>query len=130
MKKVYCFNCQKDVMPYKLWKWRFCPHCWRQTKDNGDGVYFVCDKCGANMPLDTGVCPKCGQGDFSQSPRDTQLLLSAPRTIIDTLIRFGLFGFSLFIAAVIIYMSFYLLLAGLVFGLGYYLYNMLRRAKF
>ena len=62
MKKFYCFNCQKDVKTINLLSWKICPHCFRKIKDNGDGFYLVCDKCGANNPVDGDYCVKCGQG--------------------------------------------------------------------
>ena len=75
MKKVFCFHCQKDVSPLKFWKWQFCPHCLHQTKDNGEGLYLVCDKCGANIPVDSFYCLKCGHGVNGHAERNRLICL-------------------------------------------------------
>lgn len=123
MKKVFCFHCQKDITPLTFGKWRFCPHCFRQTTDNGEGLYLVCDKCGANLPVDSIYCLKCGHGVNGHRDNENFLLPPVSKTWLHWLIQAGLLLFSLFLAVGIIYLSFYFLLIFFVLGLGYYLYN-------
>ncbi len=125
MKKVYCYHCQKDINPLKLLKWRFCPHCFRPTNDGGDGFYLVCDRCGANMPVQATNCLKCGHG-LNGNPDDQPIMLPAPKTLIHSLLQVILFLFSIFIAIAVIFISFKLLLFFLIIGMGFAIYNTLK----
>lgn len=123
MKKVYCFNCQKDVTSVNFGKWRFCPHCFHKLDDNGEGLYLVCDKCGANLPVNATHCLKCGHGVNGHDDFEKPLSLPSAQTSLNWLMQIGLFILSLLVAVGIIYLSFYVLLFCLIFGLGYYLYS-------
>lgn len=127
MKKVYCFHCQQDITPYKVWKWNICPRCFRPTPDDGSGLYLVCDNCGANMPSDAKYCPKCGYSPFGLPPR----LLSASdhlngRNVLQQIIRFGALFLSLLLSVGVLYLSFYLLFVFALVGLAYYLFTVFK----
>lgn len=127
MKKVFCFNCQKDVTPIKFWKWSFCPHCLHRTKDSGDGLYLVCDKCGANIPVDSFYCIKCGHGVNGHSDKEIVTMLPETGLWLKWLRETGLFIISILLAAGILYVSVYFLLIVLFFvlvlGLGCMIYS-------
>ena len=127
MKKVFCFNCQKDVTPLKFLKWQFCPHCLHHTKDTGEGLYLVCDKCGANIPVDSCYCLKCGHGVNGHADNEAVALLPERNFWLKWLQETGLFAFSILLAAGILYVSVYFLLAVLAFvlvlGLGCMIYS-------
>ena len=134
MKKVFCFHCQKDVSPLKFWKWQFCPHCLHQTKDNGEGLYLVCDKCGANIPVDSFYCLKCGHGVNGHADNENILLLPDQKSLLQWLKEIGLFVFSILLAAGILYVSVYFLLIVLalilVIGLGCMIYSGFKQKRF
>ena len=127
MKKVFCFNCQKDVTLLKFLKWQFCPHCLHRTKDTGEGLYLVCDKCGANIPVDSFYCLKCGHGVNGHADNEAVALLPERNFWLKWLQETGLFAFSILLAAGILYVSVYFLLAVLAFvlvlGLGCMIYS-------
>ena len=93
MKKVFCFHCQKDITPLKIWKWQFCPHCFHRTEDNGDGLYLVCDKCGANIPVNSFYCLKCGHGVNGHADNDMIMMLPETKNWAQWLKEIALFVF-------------------------------------
>ena len=127
MKKVFCFYCQKDVSPFKFWKWSFCPYCLHKTIDGGDGLYLVCDRCGANIPVDSEYCLKCGHGVNGNPDNEQFVMLPENKSWLKLLQEAGLFAFSILLAAGILYISVYFLLIVLalilVLGLGYMIYS-------
>lgn len=130
MKKVYCFYCQQDVEPYKIWKWRICPHCFRPTEDDGEGLYLVCDKCGANMPVTAEVCPKCGCDRNGVYVAKVPCLPSLGRSILQNLAAAGMVVVSLILFGFLLYVSFYLF-AGLLFvGLLFWLFQRIGGSRF
>lgn len=134
MKKVFCFHCQKDITPLKIWKWQFCPHCFHRTEDNSDGLYLVCDKCGANIPVNSFYCLKCGHGVNGHADNDMIMMLPETKNWAQRLKEIALFVFSIFLAAGILYLSFYfifiVLAFALVLGLGCFIYSGFSRKKF
>ena len=131
MKKYFCFHCQKEVKPFSLWKWRFCPLCKRKMTDNGEGFYMVCDRCGANLPPEAGRCLKCGQTFFGVQ----DINVYAPRSFLfDTDWLNWLVGAAVLFLAVIIglgvlYVSFYLIFFFIIIGAAVSLFNWLRITK-
>lgn len=123
MKKYFCFYCQEEVLPKRLLKWRFCPHCKHLITDNGDGFYRVCNNCGANMTTDAAHCPKCGFATGLPEAPITPLQNNID-TWLDWLLRIGLVMLSLIISVGILYVSFYLIFAVFVIGLAFYLFNL------
>ena len=123
MKKYFCFYCQQEVLPHRLLKWRFCPHCKRLITDNGDGFYRICDNCGANMPTDASRCQKCGTA--TGLPEKTSSALQGDVNVwLGWLMRVGLVILSLALSVGILYVSFYLIFAIFVIGLAFYLFNL------
>ncbi len=124
MSKFYCFHCQKEVSPYHLYRWRICPHCWHKITDNGAGFYLICDRCGANMPVDAQNCPKCGAG-ANGNPDILPLPTLFSQNWTAWLIRAALLFFSIILTLGIIYISFYLMSIFFVIAFIYFIYNML-----
>lgn len=128
MKKLFCFHCQKEVEPFSLWKWRFCPQCKRQMTDKGDGFYMVCDRCGANLPPDAKCCLKCGHmltGDKDISvyaPKSFLFDNDWPQLIIGfiTLFLFMIIGLG------VLYVSFYLIFFFILVGAIMFLLGLFR----
>lgn len=122
MSKFYCFHCQKEVEPKNFFRWRFCPHCRHLITDTDDGLYLICDNCGADNPVNAKSCIKCGYGLnggesseislYNQSKADSWLQL-----LIDILIVIG----GLIFAVFVLYISFYLVFACFAFSVVYYL---------
>jgi len=131
MKKVYCFYCQQDVEPYRFWKWRICPHCLRPTEDAGEGIYLICSKCGANMPVNANVCPKCGYGKREgYFVKQVPLLPSFGKSLLQNLAAAGMVVLSLILFGFLLYISFYLF-AGLFFaGLLFWLFQRIGNRHF
>lgn len=128
MKNLYCFNCQQEVEPKKFFGLYFCPHCNHRLKDEGDGFYLVCDNCGADNPLKAKKCIKCGYhlNGYSQDESDEENLLeneSFAGLIFNFLCVLG----AIILAGIILYVSFYLLIA--VFAICAVVY-LLSRAGF
>lgn len=128
MKKLYCFNCQQEVVPEKFLGFRFCPQCKHRLTDKGDGFYLVCDNCGADNPLSAKKCVKCGYHLNAYEPTETNVEIFAKSKSIKDFVLDFLFVFGAIVFSVIIlYISFYLLLVFFVIGiLGYFL----SRSKF
>lgn len=128
MKKFFCFHCQKDVKPYKFWKKMLCPKCFHFITDTDNGIYLVCDRCGANMSVDATNCPKCGSG--VNEHQDLEVYnISSKQTIFNWLLRIILIFFSILISIFILYVSFYLIIIFFVLGITYYIYNMFLSKK-
>lgn len=121
--KVYCFHCQKEIKPFRILNWQFCPHCFHKTEDKGEGFYLVCDKCGANIPVNSTHCLKCGHGVNGHSNYDVEIL-SQPNQWLVWLIRIALIALSIIVSIGIIYISFYLIFIFLVLGLAFFIVNM------
>lgn len=119
MKKYFCFYCQKDVSPYKILKWRFCPHCRKLITDDGNGFYRVCDECGANMSSTSEYCLKCGHNLQGGADRDLdrdKIMSICRRSLWAN--RFIAISFILLVFILIlgiIYVSFYFIMFGAVF---------------
>lgn len=128
MKKYFCFHCQKEVAPYSLWKWRFCPQCKHRITDNGEGFYMVCDKCGASLPPDAKRCLKCGHGLLG----DKDIDVYAPKSLLfDTDWLNLIAGFiALFLFLIIglgfLYVSVYLIIFFVFLGAIMFLFNLFR----
>lgn len=129
MKKFFCFRCQKEVKPHSLGKWRFCPECFRLMTDNGEGLYLICDKCGANMAPDAHYCPKCGSG--ANGYPDVEFLPEILRkSWLDWLMQGVLLFISILLTIGILYVSFYLIIFFFAACLVYFIYNSLRQMRF
>ena len=124
MKKVYCFYCQQDVMPKRFLLWQICPHCHHRLTDNGEGFYRVCERCGANMPVNAHQCVKCGN---TIGPAQNQIETFIPKQYAPWLIwllRVAAIFISLLISIGILYISFYLILVLFVLGLAYFIFQL------
>lgn len=130
MKKFYCFYCQKDVSPFKFFKWRFCPDCKHYMCDNGEGFYKICDNCGANLPADAAHCIKCGyafKGDSAQKEYGSlPINLPLNNSWIDAVISTIIVILSILAGIAILYLSFYAVLFISGVGLVWFLLNALR----
>ncbi len=126
MKKVYCFYCQQDVAPKKILLWHFCPHCKHRLTDNGEGFYRVCDRCGANMPINASVCVKCGKSTGSNTREIEPFISSQYAPWLQWLINIAALFFSVMIAVGVIYVSFYLIFVFLALGLAYFIFQLFR----
>jgi len=130
VKKFYCFYCQKDVQPFKFFKWRFCPTCKRYMSDDGEGFYKICDRCEANMPTDAAHCLKCGyafEGDnarkeYGNLPVNLPLGKGWSEAFVSTVIVI----LSILAGLAVLYLSFYAVLFIIVVGFVWFLLNMLR----
>ena len=129
MKKVYCFYCQQDVAPKSFLWWRVCPECRRRLTDNGEGFYKVCDKCGANMPVDAKTCMQCGNGaEIGDLP--AILGLTTVKSVwLLWLIRIAAVVFSVILAVGILYISFYLVFVLLALGLAFFVFQLFWPAR-
>lgn len=113
MKKFYCFYCQQEVEPRRFIKWRFCPKCGKYLKDSGEGFYRICNRCGANMPVDASACYKCGNSTGLPEEKYTAekfLNLSNWAYFLQNCMFFAL---CIVLLIGIIYLSFYLIMAAL-----------------
>lgn len=122
MEKFYCFHCQKEVSPKKIWRWRFCPHCRHKIIDSGEGLYLICDNCGADNPVNAKSCIKCGYGlnggENSEVCVYDKIKASAWwQVLIDALIVIVGLIFAIFV----LYVSFYFVFAFFLFSVIYYL---------
>ena len=128
MKKFYCFYCQEDVKPHGFWLFRFCPNCHRHMTDKGEGFYKVCDVCNANLPTDASKCVRCGY-HFNKESAVENFELGA---LLDknTWLSWALIVVALAIGVIlllgIIYVSFYVIVAVVLFALIAMLFNTLR----
>lgn len=126
MKKYFCFNCQQQVEPYSLWKWRFCPRCKRYMTDDGEGFYLVCDKCGANLPPNAKHCLKCGHGLNGSKDVD----IYSENSPLGNLFAWFSLALMLFLSVIIgigvLYVSFYVILFAIFFGLVMFIFNLLK----
>lgn len=125
MKKYFCFYCQQDVTPYAVWKWKFCPHCYKFMQDDGNGFYMVCDRCGANMPSASNHCLKCGHGFYGNNDVILSIIPWYKKAFIALL---GVFILSFFIMLGIgvLYVSFYFLIVFFIVAALFYILNFLR----
>lgn len=134
MKKFFCFHCQQDVAPYKILKWRVCPHCHRLMSDDGSGFYRECDKCGANMPSDAEFCLKCGHNLVGGADKNTDMdkFVSQWRKNMwqSSLLGALLFVCALVIMFVVLYFSFYFIIIfavlSAIIGLAGYILRLFR----
>ena len=120
--EYFCFNCQKNVKPFKLIKWHVCPHCKRFMNDDGSGFYRICDRCGANMPANAEFCLKCGHNLINGNDENitfNQLKMMWYKNLwknsfiaVLMLILAVLFIFGL------LYISFYVAIFAVVFAIG------------
>ena len=131
MKKFFCFHCQQDVTPYKILKWRICPHCYKLITDDGSGFYRVCEVCGANMPSDGEYCLKCGhnlQGGEDKNLEKEKIMAICRRRLWTNGFMAILFILPLFFVILgIFYISFYFVLFGFVFAIFATIFNYIRR---
>ena len=123
MKKFFCFHCQKEVKPFGLWKWRFCPHCKHFMTDDVEGFYKVCDNCGANLSPNAASCLKCGYvfdgGEFFNEPM--LYVKRYPKWLL-WLINIGILFLSAVIGLIALYLSFYVFTFLLLLGLIYFIF--------
>ena len=134
MKKFFCFHCQQEVTPYKILKWRVCPHCRRLMSDDGSGFYRECDKCGANMPSDAEFCLKCGHNLVGGADKNTDMdkFVSQWRKNMwqSSLLGALLFVCALVIMFVVLYFSFYFIIIfavlSAIIGLAGYILRLFR----
>lgn len=126
MKKFYCFYCQKDVKPFKLLQWRFCPYCRHYMSDTGDGFYKVCDECGANMPVDSVRCLKCGNTFKGDNALKEYGFSGTNKTWFDIFISGLILILSILIGLGVLYLSFYAVLFFLVVGFVWFVLNSFR----
>ena len=127
MKKYFCFYCQKDVEPFGIFKWKFCPHCRHRITDDGSGFYRVCENCGANMPTDAPRCLKCGR-IFDAQAVQTELFegIFKRRRWFDFIFGIGFIFLSLLAFIGIFYISFYVFFAALIIGVIAWIFNIFR----
>ena len=123
MKKFYCFNCQKEVKQINLLSWKICPHCFRKIKDKGEGFYLICNKCGANNPVDGNYCIKCGQGINGKKGRI--VIANTNFSILYKILKFILPIFLLVFFFWLVYISFYLFFIFATIGCILFLINKL-----
>ena len=87
----------------------------------------MCDRCGANIPVDAEYCLKCGHGVNGHVDNEQFIRLPENKSWLKLLQEAGLFVFSILLAAGILYLSVYFLLMVLalvlVFGLGCMIYS-------
>lgn len=120
MKKFYCFNCQQEVEPKKIFGFGICPHCYRRIMDSGDGFYRICDKCGADNPVSARSCIKCKSnlsGEFS--PDDTAL--TKADSLLNILLEIAIFIIGTVLLFFALYLSFYIFFAVAIFGAIFWL---------
>ena len=121
MKNLYCFNCQKEVEPKSFLKLQFCPFCRHRLTDKGEGLYLVCDNCGADNPVNAKKCVKCGSFMNGAENNGELEIYSSQKSlsslIMDFLLVLGGIAFSVFV----LYISFYLVFVFFVFGVIWYL---------
>ena len=123
MKKYYCFYCQQDVTPQTFLWWRTCPHCRHKITDKGEGFYRVCERCGANMPVDAHYCVKCGNGADQNQLIERYMQIKSPWMV--RIIGAIAVALSVLLAFGIVYISFYLIFALLVVALAYFIFDLL-----
>lgn len=126
MEKLYCFNCQRDVRPFKFFKWRFCPDCRRYMHDDGSGFYKVCDDCGANLPADAARCIKCGYKFYGDNAVKEYDFCWFNQSWVNKLISALIVFISILAGFALVYVSFYLVLFIAAAGLVWFILNMLR----
>ncbi|MBR3662558.1 MAG: hypothetical protein IKN67_04690 [Alphaproteobacteria bacterium] len=125
MEKSYCYHCQKDINPQRFLWWKICPHCHRKTAANDDGLYLVCDNCGANNPVDAHICLKCGNGLNGYRPDESVVPYFVTHSWLVPLINFAAVFIGLLLALGILYISFYLVFVLLAVGIIWYGINAL-----
>lgn len=130
MKKYFCFNCQKDIIPRRVWKWRFCPHCYRRVIDDGSGFYLVCDRCGANMPANAENCSKCGHGFYGHAdnkiPVGSRVPSLSKSTVLSKFIDIVLFVLGIVCFLLLLYIMSYVAVMVILAIAIYITYDFLR----
>lgn len=122
MDKFYCFHCQKEVEPKKFFNWLFCPHCRHKITDSGEGLYLICDKCGADNPVNAKSCIKCGYGLNGGENSEVSVYKISEisawwKLLIDGLIVVAGIIFALFVLYISVYLVFFLFTLGVIFYL-------------
>jgi len=126
VKRFYCFYCQKNIDPFKLFKWKFCPDCKHYISDTGDGFYKVCDRCGANLPTDAADCIKCGYAFHGDNALKEYNAIPLSRKWFEGFVSVLILFLSVLIGLGVIYLSFYAILFIFVVGFVWFFLNMLR----
>ncbi len=119
--KFYCFYCQKEVEPKGFWFLKFCPYCKHRITDSGEGFYRICDFCGADNPVSAKTCVKCKHQLSGEDKNEIELFAKNMNPWIQTLMNVLLAIGALAFFILILYVSFYLVLAFLLFAVVYYL---------
>lgn len=128
MKRYFCFHCQQEIEPYKLFKWRFCPKCYHIITDQGDGFYRVCDVCGANMPTDAMKCLKCDNVfDENALVEKNMAAFIQKRKIYDVLIGAAVLCLAFMAAFALFYVSFYVLVIIFIAGIINWLFHAVKK---
>lgn len=123
MNKFYCFHCQKEVEPKEFFRWRFCPHCRHKITDSGEGLYLICDSCGANNQVTATKCVKCGYGLNGNESKEVKIYDYVKNSDwLQLFVEISVVILGLIFSIFVLYISFYLVFAFLIFGVVYWLF--------
>lgn len=121
MSKFYCFHCQKEVEPKEFFRRRFCPYCRHKITDSGEGLYLICDNCGANNPVNAKSCIKCGQILNGAEYSNISLYNGEDSSWLQIMINVLIIIVGIIFAGFVLYISFYLFFVCVIFSVIYYL---------